>query len=231
MYVVSNANGIICGCSFSFGLAGIGDSFKKIKSYSEFLSEKLDFTHQNISLVGGSNYSIAKQIEWAVLQNPGFIVFNTTTTNRHEYVRDFNQLSDITINDFNYIINESPTVFPTSNQIRSLSIRRIIEKSTGNNDYKKILDYHVNYTCDSIKKDYDRMYILYAISLIAKKNIPYICIDLAGLMNLETSDNIINIHYTDMTRNYPLKDDPMHFNEDGHLYISDQILSRLHTSL
>jgi hypothetical protein len=34
-----------------------------------------------------------------------------------------------------------------------------------------------------------------------------------------------------MTRNYPLKDDPMHFNEDGHLYISDQILSRLHTSL
>ena len=72
---------VVCGCSWS----SIDPTFPNTE-YGHFISEHFGWDYQNIARVGGSNFAIRLQIDYAVKNlNPDFIVVNWTTPCRIDW--------------------------------------------------------------------------------------------------------------------------------------------------
>lgn len=213
---------VSCGCSFSSKF----DS-KITETFGELLSNKLDYTHINLSRIGASNYLIAKQIEYAVSLNPEFITINATTPLRFDYV--FSSLDKKpTLKDFKYGKNYLRPHTESIGKISSMSYHHIKNNSNGTIQKEKlesIVEFLTKYTDYYVKQDQDRFLLLGAISKIVEKNIKFIVIDFADIF-LETDfdkKHLLNLHWDKMRNEFP-HPDGLHFNQDGHNYIFEEII-------
>ena len=91
----------ICGDSFSYGTTE--------ETWPKILADKLNLPLTNLSLVGGSNYSICFQLDYLLNNyNPKLIIISLTSSIRFEKDKDeYGNLADIS--DFNYKIDEVKT--------------------------------------------------------------------------------------------------------------------------
>lgn len=224
---------ITCGCSFSCGIYQSDETTtSKIKNYSDFLQELTLNTYkqkENLSISGGSNYSIVKQIEYAITLNPDLIIFNTTTARRYEFISDFNKNNRLSsmpsLLDFRYL--EPKLInFEVKNKIRSISIRKLEFLSKSNYIYKKIFDCILMHEDEMINLDKNALFIKSAIYSLEKEKIPFICLDFGGILNLFDHQNVIKLSWNYMYSNYKI-DNFGHFNEDGHEYIANIIIEKL----
>ena len=72
---------VVCGCSWSSRDYAYPDT-----EYGYFISNELGWDYQNIARVGGSNFNIRLQIDYAIKNlNPDFIVVNWTTPDRFDW--------------------------------------------------------------------------------------------------------------------------------------------------
>jgi hypothetical protein len=72
---------VVCGCSWSSRDHAYPDT-----EYGYFISNELGWDYQNIARVGGSNFNIRLQIDYAIKNlNPDFIVVNWTTPDRFDW--------------------------------------------------------------------------------------------------------------------------------------------------
>lgn len=72
---------VVCGCSWSSRDYTYPDT-----EYGYFISNELGWDYQNIARVGGSNFNIRLQIDYAIKNlNPDFIVVNWTTPDRFDW--------------------------------------------------------------------------------------------------------------------------------------------------
>ena len=72
---------VVCGCSWSSRDHAYPDT-----EYGHFISNELGWEYQNIARVGGSNFNIRLQIDYAIKNlNPDFIVVNWTTPDRFDW--------------------------------------------------------------------------------------------------------------------------------------------------
>lgn len=224
---------ITCGCSHSVGINQINEnSSVNIKNYSNYIEELTNFSYiqkENISLWGGSNYSIVKQIEYAISLNPDVIIFNTTTPRRYDFTKNFDKRSTIdnlpTILDFNYP-NNKLSKLKFKNKIQTLSIRRLEANSKENFNFKKIFDYLITYEDEMINLDKNILFFKSIFYSLEKSNIPFVCLDFGEILNNFYHSSIINISWKYMYDLFRL-DNFGHFNEQGHKIIAEQIISKL----
>lgn len=72
---------VVCGCSWSSRDYAYPDT-----EYGYFISNELGWDYQNIARVGGSNFNIRLQIDYAIKNlDPNFIVVNWTTPDRFDW--------------------------------------------------------------------------------------------------------------------------------------------------
>lgn len=72
---------VVCGCSWSSRDHAYPDT-----EYGYFISKHFGWDYQNIARVGGSNFAIRLQIDYAIKHlNPDFIVVNWTTPDRFDW--------------------------------------------------------------------------------------------------------------------------------------------------
>ena len=72
---------VVCGCSWSSRDYAYPDT-----EYGYFISNELGWDYQNIARVGGSNFNIRLQIDYAIKNlDPDFIVVNWTTPDRFDW--------------------------------------------------------------------------------------------------------------------------------------------------
>lgn len=210
---------ISCGCSFTNG----NTVDQQFTPYSILVSNILKLRHINLSRPGASNYFIAKQIEYGLTLNPDLIVIGTTTELRFDYLSDITSInSPVTFEDF-------------SNQSGKISSRSILwfEAQSRNTDLSTsetqkmtdVFDFLSNHTNDFLKRDQDRLIILGAISKIKDKKIPFLVIDFAKIFATDSEVNICKFYYKDLIKKFPCPTDKYHFNQYGHLYITNQILN------
>ena len=72
---------VVCGCSWSSRDHAYPDT-----EFGHFVSEYFGWEYQNIARVGGSNFAIRLQIDYAIKHlNPDFIIVNWTTPDRFDW--------------------------------------------------------------------------------------------------------------------------------------------------
>jgi len=225
-----------CGCSWTHGVywKNKNSSDCRNKSYIEFLAEKLPGYAMNIAIPGVSNYAIAKQIEYAISLNPDIIVFNTTAINRIDLIkkdadnfthgvptiRDFfhGRHKNNFIVDYNEMIYSAPFNFFVSRTINEIDNLDTIA------EFILTYDKYVNL---GMRLDQNRFLLMGTLALLEKSKVPYVCIDMNNILPLKYSDNIINLHYTELASSYSIPEDENHFNQDGHVFLSDVIHQKL----
>lgn len=216
-----------CGCSFTYGYHKSIVGPTKVKDYISILSALLNAESVNLARPGFSNYAISKQIEHAISLNPDLLIVGVTTPMRIDFSfpeKNFSKRPDIYDFDYSNYINRHELIGNKEN-IVSLSLAAILEKSKTDSRYTEVFDFHIKYTNEWIRKDIDRLLMLGVFSLLEKKSIPYVCIDFCDTFNEGDVKNYINHHYLDLCKRFPLPNDPQHFNESGHEFLANQILN------
>ena len=230
-----------CGCSFTYGYASGNilipskDNIVKhsrsnlpsrIEDYVTKLSNHLGTESVNLAIPGASNYAIAKQIEYAITLDPSLVIIGTTTPLRIDFSFPEKNLGiHPTISDFDYSKYESKKFIPNyKKNIISTPILSLPDRFVYDKRFVEIYDYHVMYTNENLKKDQDRFMLLGAFTLLNNKNIPYICVDFTDLMIKDDTVNVIAYDWRELCKRFPSKNDTLHFNEDGHSFLANEIL-------
>lgn len=229
-----------CGCSFTYGYANASiytPSKDQLFKHSKFtipsrvedfvtkLSTRIGAESANLARPGASNYAIAKQIEYAITLDPSLVIIGTTTPLRIDFRFPERKLSSIPkINDFDYSKYESKKFIPNYKEnIVSIPIVCLPDRFVHDKRFVEIFEYHTTYTDEYLKKDQDRFMLLGALNLLKNKNIPYICVDFTDLMSTDDTANVIAYDWRELCRQFPLKNDTLHFNEDGHSFLASEI--------
>lgn len=226
-----------CGCSFTYG-SGPSDSsvmLGQVKNYSDYLSDLLDLQVTNLSFPGCSNYGIAVQIRHAIEQNPDFIIFNTTTSMRYEFVKLGKEVSGTpTIDDLSSINNINSNIFCGHYSIIETMLKhnKNILRSKWNwarytpQQYQEIYDFLTKYTSLNVKIDQDTLMIKGIIQELKESEIPFVCIDTVGIVN-DPDVNKINLPWEEYVELYPFEKDKYHWNEQGHEMLAKRLAEYL----
>ena len=91
-----------------------------------------------------------------------------------------------------------------------------------------------NFLCENtnmlVKEDQDRLILLGSLFLLKKFNIPFVVVDFSDIF-LKTDMDFLEMNYAILSKKYPLKHDPYHFNSDGHVFLSNEILKYINLNL
>jgi hypothetical protein len=225
-----------CGCSFTYGYANASTNTSsknskfalpsRVEDYVTKLSSRIGVDSINLSRPGASNYAIVKQIEHAITLDPSFVIIGTTTPLRIDFSFPERKLdSQPKINDFDYSKYESKKfVYGYKENIVSIPIVCLPDRFVYDKRFIDIFEYHSTYTNEHLKKDQDRLMLLGAFTLLNNKNIPYICVDFTELFSQGDTVNYIAYNWRELCSRFPLKNDTLHFNEDGHEFLANEIL-------
>jgi hypothetical protein len=200
----------------------------RVKNYGQFLSEMLDMDLVNLSMPGASNYFIGKQVEWAIEQRPDLIVFAITTPLRFEYAApDDNAGVRPTLHDFNFSTYTNPDTEQFKGKIRSGVYKTFINGWVREVDQEEITLCLTKYLGNTgLNIDKERFQIMGTFAILEKSKIPYVCVDYGGRIFTpeELSDyNALSYVPRFLLDTYPLEGDFIHYNEDGHKHIAEQI--------
>ncbi len=232
-----------CGCSFTYGYANSSIEIvtkdklsknsknslpSKVEDYVVKLSNQLGAEAINLARPGASNYAIAKQVEYAITLDPSLVIIGTTTPLRIDLSFPERKLSSTpTINDFDYSKYESKKFISNYKEnIVSIPIICLPDRFVYDKRFVEIFEYHTTYTNEYLKKDQDRFMLLGAFNLLKNKNIPYICVDFTELLSHGDTVNHIAYDWRELCKQFSLKNDPHHFNEDGHSFLASEILKQ-----
>ena len=225
-----------CGCSFTYGYVKVRvDNSTRfitaiVEDYVTKVSNRLGIESINLSRPGASNYAIVKQIEYAITLDPSLVIIGATTPLRVDFSFPETKLNKRpTINDFDYGIYESKKFIGSFSKgnIVSKPIMYLLDHVAQDRRLLDIFKYHATYTDEFIKKDQDRLMLLGAFSLLNRKNIPYICVDFAKLISQDDAVNSISYGWRELNDQFPSNHDPLHFSEDGHEFLANEILKQL----
>ena len=224
-----------CGCSFTYGYAKVrvDNSGRlipaRVEDYVTKVANRLGSESINLSRPGASIYAIVKQIEYAITLDPSLVIIGTTTPLRVDFSFPETKLNRCpTINDFDYGNYETKKFIGSyKRNIISTPIMLLLENLPQDKRFDEIFKYHSTYTNEFLKKDQDRFMLLGAFSLLNKKNIPYICVDFAELINQDDAVNSISYDWRGLNDQFPSSHDSVHFSEDGHEFLANEILKQL----
>jgi hypothetical protein len=226
---------INCGDSFATGY-GIKD---KSQSYPYLLAKGFDSTIKSYARPGCCNYTIAKQIEYATVDNlkdgETFVLVSTTNEDRISYPTSIDSvMGGITLEDFNYKTHEKDllTVLPfkSKNKIQSETISNILYAKTRTleQEHSNRLDALKNYAkfiYDSkIKKDQDVIILLWKLNLLNKKTSNWLCITNYHEIHKHFPNNTLLINIGEICKKYPDNMGSGHFDERGHKLVADKII-------
>lgn len=216
---------LACGCSFTAGFTFHGN----VVSYGEVLSKELNSDFINLAFPGSSCYRIAKQIEHSITLKPKLVIVGITTPLRYEFNINGNINSRPFLNDF----TDNPYKILTSKiETRSLiSLDRFIHDETITEQnklhYSNIFSYYDKYGNVHIKRDQDQFIIAGACSLLAKENIQYITIQFDTQPFIHARENHFHMSYTELVKKFPVPKDTVHFNQNGHHYLSEMLYNHI----
>ena len=232
--------GISCGCSFTYG-SGPGkdtDVLGQLKNYSDCLSEMIDCDIENLAFPGCSNYGITVQIRHAIEQKPDFIIFNTTTSMRYEFVKLGKTTSNPpTLKDFSTLRNIDSNILCGHYSILEAMLRRRNEgydmfETKWNwgkytvEQYQELYDFLTNYIDINVRIDQDTLMIKGAIQNLKESLIPFVCIDTVDIVE-DHDIELIKLPWESYVKQYPISVDPHHWNEDGHLALAQQLIDHI----
>jgi hypothetical protein len=225
-----------CGCSWTHGFYWTDlnrTQFACNNSWLSFLADKIHGERINISFPGASNYAIAKQVEYAISLKPDLVIVNTTTDYRIDLKKvnteNFSQ-GGPTIRNFNYGPFKNEHIDYHNEVIYSNTFSNFTSNVAPIDDIysltKFILRYdtYVNF---EMRKDQNKFLIMGTLALLERFDIPYICVDFTDMLPVEYSDRVLAVSIDEMLSTYPIKTDRMHFNQDGHRFLSELIHQRL----
>ena len=223
-----------CGDSFATGY-GIKD---KLHSYPYLLAKGFDSTIESYARPGCCNYTIAKQIEYATVDNlkdgETFVLVSTTNEDRISYPTTIDSVTGgITLKDFNYTIHKKDLLtdlpFESKNKIQSETISNILYAKTRTLEQEPTnrLDALKNYAKlihDSrIKKDQDVLILLWKLNLLNNKTSNWLCITNYHEIHEHFPNNTLLINIGEICKKYPDKIGSGHFDERGHRLVYDMI--------
>ena len=232
--------GISCGCSFTYGSGPCEDSnvLGQVKNYSDYLSEINNYDIDNLAFPGCSNYGITVQIRHAIEQNPDFIIFNTTTSMRYEFVKLGKTTSNPpTLKDFSSLHNSDSNILCGHYSILEAMIRNhnegynIFESkwNWGNytlEQFQELYDFLTNYIDLNVRIDQDTLMIKGIIQKLKESNIPFVCIDTVDIVD-DPGIKMIKLPWESYVKQYPIQLDPWHWNTEGHQALAQQLMNNL----
>ena len=228
---------IACGCSWTHGFYWKDREhkvFDTFKNYPSLYGEKHGYDVINLSLPGASTYAIAKQVEYAISLQPDLVMFNTTTNDRIDlkksadivfdnYVPSFKDfLYGIFANKHTAMCNDNIETGSFSTFLPNLSPLKNINDKNKNAIAKFIVMYD-QYIDSAMRRDQNRLLVIGILSLLKYSGIPYVCVDLIDIVSADYIEPVIKIHCDELIRKFPVASDSLHFNQDGHAYITDQL--------
>lgn len=233
-------NGISCGCSFTYGSGPSDTSFAlgQVKNYTDYLSEMAKCDMQNLAFPGCSNYGIAVQVRHAIEQNPDFIIFNTTTSMRYEFVKLGKTVSDPPrLEDFSNLNNVDSNIL--------VAHYTLLEGMLNGHDqgydifdgrwnwakftpeqFRECYDFVTKYIDINVRIDQDRLMVKGIIQELKESQIPFVCVDTVDIVD-DTDIEMIKVPWEEYVKKYPFVADPFHWNTDGHLVIAEQLIDHL----
>jgi len=231
--------GISCGCSFTYGTGAISmGAFYRVKNYSDYLSEINNYNIDNLAFPGCSNYGITVQIRHAIEQNPDFIIFNTTSSMRYEFVKLGKTTSNPpTLKDFSSVHNSDSnilvgpiTIFEQMIQNHNNGSQAFDSSFNWGNytpeQFQEIYNFFINYVDINIRIDQDTMMIKGIIQMLKESNIPFLCIDTVDIVD-DPDIKMIKLPWESYVKQYPIEDDPYHWNTEGHQALAQQLMNHL----
>lgn len=212
----------ICGCSFSTGFYRIKEEPKFAKNipYPVLYCNKHGLTYTNLAFESASNYAIAKQVEYAISQKPKLILVNLTSTFRFDFtlpglrLNGIPRLADIVYND-----SINPIAPADKQAIYSMSFSSIVHRLQD----RVFNDYVVKYADPLLVADQDKFIVAGMYAALEKSGINHAIInfvyDFASVLPKET----FYIDWGNITKKFPIKSDPNHFNDKGHEFLTNMV--------
>lgn len=221
---------IHCGDSFTFG---VGCENPDETSYASLVADKLQAESINLSRSAGSNYVVYLQVLKALELNPDFVLVNTTSTDRIEWVSD-NAVLDrpISIEQFSYLnvdkpsfVSRLPNYKPNilCDQIYGLQNPRYNDQNPER--LNTVLQYSTIMMDGGIKRDYDSGLIVLAVELLKNAGIPYVV--LAGdylYEHLRFIGPLLYINFFELAAKYPDRFGTTHCSEIAHKIVANQVI-------
>ncbi len=225
---------INCGDSFATGY-GIDDPSQ---SYPSLLAKGFDSTLQSYARPGCCNYTVAKQIEYATVDNlkdgETFVLVSTTNEDRITYPASIDSITGgITLEDFNYKTHKKDLLtdlpFESTDKIQSETISNILYAKTRTLEQEpssrlEALKNYAKFIHDSkIKKDQDVITLLWKLNLLNKKTSNWLCITNYHEIYDHFPNNTLLINFGEICKKYPDKIGSGHFDERGHKIVYEKI--------
>lgn len=213
---------VTCGCSFTYGSTREGTVNIP---YGNFLAEKMNYRHLNLSRSGASNYFIAKQVEHSLNLNPDLVCIGVTTPLRFEFLENIDAIkTHVSYHDFKTLpYSRAP------DKIESRSILYFESQYKNSNNtldqqkrYCEIFEFLTNHVNYWIKQNQDKFIILGSCFKLGKKNIPYVIIDFDNLFK-DDDHSVLNLSWRELCKMFPCKVDKWHFNQLGQMHVADKI--------
>jgi hypothetical protein len=221
---------IHCGDSFTFG---VGCENPDETSYASLVAAELQAESINLSRSAGSNYVVYLQVLKAIELKPDFVLINTTSTDRIEWVSD-NAVLDrpIGIEQFSYLnVNRPSFVSSLPNYKPNILCDQIygLQNPRYNDQDPKRLNTVLQYSTimmdGVIKRDYDSGLIILAVEFLKNAGIPYLV--LAGdylFEHLKGIGPLLYIDFFKLTAKYPDRFGTTHCSEIAHKIVANQVL-------
>lgn len=213
----------ICGCSFSTGAYCTDTHVEYNTPYPELFCIDKTLSFENIAFNGSSNYGIAKQVEYAIKQQPKLILVNVTTSLRFDWTIPESRLEDLpTLANFVFN-NKLNTLEPdTEKCVHSSSLITLVN----GNKNRILTEYVATFVDPWLKSDMDRLIILGMIHQLKVSKIPYQIVNFNSDYTF-SAPYVLEYPYSVFTKNFPVATDPNHFNSAGHLALSKVLLSTI----
>ena len=213
----------ICGCSFSTGAYCTDTQVEYNTPYPELYCIDNGLSFMNVAFNGSSNYGIAKQVEYAIKQQPKLILVNVTTPLRFDWTTPEARLKDLpTLANFVFN-NRENTIEPEI--VKCVHSSALLTLVDGNKN-RVLTEYVATFIDPWLKSDIDRLMILGMINQLKSSRIPYKVVNFNDDY-VFSMPHILQYTYKFFTKHFPIASDPNHFNADGHSMLSKLLSSTI----
>ena len=236
---------IHCGDSFTLGVG----CDKPEHSYAAQFSHHLGAPFVNLAKTGASSYVIYLQVMQAIQQQASFVLINTTTPWRTEWIKEGHNPPQLSLFDVNYHeyngdvgspIQQDPRYNPILFSETITGLHEFKEGRTNNyarlkaeplGKIQTIIDYFGSIQADPILEAQCSAMINLGCSALQRHGIPFVvlanrwCASLAAVLD---PANFLAVDFIEVSHRWPDPYGTLHTSSHGHKVVFDQLAQHYH---